>query len=200
MIPLEFFEGQSADGRFVPIVPGGSSIPLTFENRRAYVDCAIAYRLHEMDLQASLLVFFIMAVISSFTCYTCQLQTHPLIRCHIWNHIVSWHQELFCLPYCHPENSLTFVSLRSFMIIFVWVTIFLILAFQTIIVRYKCMSMRVQLTKCSLIHIEHLYIAPVQEKQLRRGCCRIRICFLINIIIFVRCLWVYHLHNHLYSW
>lgn len=58
MIPLEFFEGQSADGRFVPIVPGGSSIPLTFDNRRAYVDCAIAYRLHEMDLQVNFVFLF----------------------------------------------------------------------------------------------------------------------------------------------
>jgi len=51
VIPLEFFEGQSADGQFVPIVAGGSSLPLTFSNRRAYVDCAIQFRLHEMDLQ-----------------------------------------------------------------------------------------------------------------------------------------------------
>jgi len=51
VIPLEFFEGQSAGGQFVPIVAGGSSMPLRFSNRRAYVDCAIQFRLHEMDLQ-----------------------------------------------------------------------------------------------------------------------------------------------------
>ena len=51
VIPLEFFEGQSSDGQFVPIVAGGSSLPLTFSNRRAYVDCAIQFRLHEMDVQ-----------------------------------------------------------------------------------------------------------------------------------------------------
>jgi len=28
VIPLEFFEGQSSDGQFVPIVAGGSSVPL----------------------------------------------------------------------------------------------------------------------------------------------------------------------------
>ena len=55
MIPLEYFEGQSSDGQFVPIVAGGSSVPLTFSNRRAYVDCAIQFRLHEMDLQVGCL-------------------------------------------------------------------------------------------------------------------------------------------------
>jgi len=56
VIPLEFFEGQSSDGQFVPIVAGGSSVPLTFSNRRAYVDCAIQFRLHEMDLQVGCLL------------------------------------------------------------------------------------------------------------------------------------------------
>ena len=54
IIPLEWFEGQSADGRFVPVVPGGRSIPLTFSNRKEYVDRALAYRLHEMDRQVSI--------------------------------------------------------------------------------------------------------------------------------------------------
>jgi len=53
VIPLEFFEGQSSDGKFVPVVAGGSSLPLTFSNRRAYVDCAIQFRLHEMDPQVT---------------------------------------------------------------------------------------------------------------------------------------------------
>ncbi|XP_030832727.1 probable E3 ubiquitin-protein ligase HERC1 isoform X3 [Strongylocentrotus purpuratus] len=53
VIPLERFEGQSADGRFVPIVPGGWSIPLTFSNRKEYVERALAYRLHELDRQVA---------------------------------------------------------------------------------------------------------------------------------------------------
>ena len=55
VIPLDCFEGQSSDGRFVPVVPGGRSIPLTFHNRHDYVERAINYRLHEMELQVILL-------------------------------------------------------------------------------------------------------------------------------------------------
>ena len=51
MIPIDCFEGQSSDGRIVPIVPGGRSIPLTYANRKQYVERAIAFRLHEMDAQ-----------------------------------------------------------------------------------------------------------------------------------------------------
>lgn len=43
--------GQSADGKMVPIIPGGNSIPLTFSNRKEYVERAIEYRLHELDRQ-----------------------------------------------------------------------------------------------------------------------------------------------------
>ncbi|XP_018619035.1 probable E3 ubiquitin-protein ligase HERC1 isoform X2 [Scleropages formosus] len=53
MIPLDSFVGQSADGKMVPIIPGGNSIPLTFANRKEYVDRAIEYRLHEMDRQVA---------------------------------------------------------------------------------------------------------------------------------------------------
>ncbi|XP_005987770.1 probable E3 ubiquitin-protein ligase HERC1 isoform X3 [Latimeria chalumnae] len=53
MIPLDSFVGQSADGKMVPIIPGGSSIPLTFSNRKEYVERAIEYRLHEMDRQVA---------------------------------------------------------------------------------------------------------------------------------------------------
>ncbi len=53
MIPIDCFEGQSSDGRLVPIVPGGRSVPLTFSNRKQYVERAVAFRLHEMDLQVS---------------------------------------------------------------------------------------------------------------------------------------------------
>lgn len=51
MIPLDSFVGQSADGKMVPIIPGGNSIPLSFSNRKEYVDRAIEYRLHEIDRQ-----------------------------------------------------------------------------------------------------------------------------------------------------
>ncbi|XP_011824645.1 PREDICTED: probable E3 ubiquitin-protein ligase HERC1 [Mandrillus leucophaeus] len=53
MIPLDSFVGQSADGKMVPIIPGGNSIPLTFSNRKEYVERAIEYRLHEMDRQVA---------------------------------------------------------------------------------------------------------------------------------------------------
>ncbi|KAK3583560.1 hypothetical protein CHS0354_026149 [Potamilus streckersoni] len=52
-IPLDCFEGQSLDGRMVPIVPGGRSIPLNFHNRAEYIEKVIQYRLHEMDRQAA---------------------------------------------------------------------------------------------------------------------------------------------------
>ncbi|XP_030044055.1 putative E3 ubiquitin-protein ligase HERC1 [Microcaecilia unicolor] len=53
MIPIDSFVGQSADGKMVPIIPGGNSIPLTFSNRKEYVERAIEYRLHEMDRQVA---------------------------------------------------------------------------------------------------------------------------------------------------
>ncbi|NXI07054.1 HERC1 ligase, partial [Irena cyanogastra] len=53
MIPLDSFVGQSADGKMVPIIPGGNSIPLTFSNRKEYVERAVEYRLHEMDRQVA---------------------------------------------------------------------------------------------------------------------------------------------------
>lgn len=52
-IPVECFEGVSWTGQVVPIVPGGRSIPLSFHSRQQYVDQAIAFRLHEMDVQVS---------------------------------------------------------------------------------------------------------------------------------------------------
>lgn len=51
MIPLDSFVGQSADGKMVPIIPGGNSIPLSFSNRKEYVERAVEYRLHEIDRQ-----------------------------------------------------------------------------------------------------------------------------------------------------
>ncbi|XP_062242430.1 probable E3 ubiquitin-protein ligase HERC1 isoform X5 [Platichthys flesus] len=53
MIPLDSFVGQSADGKMVPIIPGGTSIPLSFSNRKEYVERAIEYRLHELDRQVA---------------------------------------------------------------------------------------------------------------------------------------------------
>lgn len=51
IIPIESFETQGSDGRFVPIFPSGHSIRLTFSNRAEYVERALHYRLHEMDPQ-----------------------------------------------------------------------------------------------------------------------------------------------------
>lgn len=54
MIPLDSFMAHSADGRLVPVVPGGQNISLTFTNRTEYVEKALDYRLHEMDSQVCL--------------------------------------------------------------------------------------------------------------------------------------------------
>lgn len=51
MIPLDSFMVHSADGRLVPVVPGGQNIPLTFANRTEYVERGLDYKLHEMDSQ-----------------------------------------------------------------------------------------------------------------------------------------------------
>lgn len=51
MIPLDSFMAHSADGRLVPVVPGGQNISLTFSNRTEYVERTLDYRLHEMDSQ-----------------------------------------------------------------------------------------------------------------------------------------------------
>lgn len=51
VIPLEYFESASCTGRLVPIVAGGRSIPLTFHSRVHYVEQAVHFRLHEIDLQ-----------------------------------------------------------------------------------------------------------------------------------------------------
>ncbi|XP_074474894.1 putative E3 ubiquitin-protein ligase HERC1 isoform X1 [Sebastes fasciatus] len=53
MIPLDSFMAHSADGRLVPVVPGGQNISLTFTNRTEYVERALDYRLHEMDSQVA---------------------------------------------------------------------------------------------------------------------------------------------------
>ncbi|XP_061887279.1 probable E3 ubiquitin-protein ligase HERC1 isoform X3 [Entelurus aequoreus] len=53
MIPLDSFVAHSADGRLVPVIPGGQNISLNFSNRTEYVERALEYRLHEMDSQVS---------------------------------------------------------------------------------------------------------------------------------------------------
>ncbi|KAM4527576.1 putative E3 ubiquitin-protein ligase HERC1 isoform 4-T4 [Odontesthes bonariensis] len=53
MIPLDAFMAHSADGRLVPVVPGGQNISLTYANRTEYVERAMDYRLHEMDSQVA---------------------------------------------------------------------------------------------------------------------------------------------------
>lgn len=56
MIPIENFEAQSMNGNFVPIIPGGGNINLTYHNRKEYVDKALQFRLHELDRQVSELI------------------------------------------------------------------------------------------------------------------------------------------------
>ncbi|XP_054612956.1 probable E3 ubiquitin-protein ligase HERC1 isoform X1 [Dunckerocampus dactyliophorus] len=53
MIPLDSFMAHSADGRLVPVIPGGQNVSLNFSNRTEYVERALEYRLHEMDSQVS---------------------------------------------------------------------------------------------------------------------------------------------------
>uniref|UniRef100_A0A3Q3DCW7 HECT-type E3 ubiquitin transferase n=1 Tax=Hippocampus comes TaxID=109280 RepID=A0A3Q3DCW7_HIPCM len=53
MIPLDSFVAHSADGRLVPVGPGGQNISLNFSNRTEYVERALQYRLHEMDSQVA---------------------------------------------------------------------------------------------------------------------------------------------------
>ena len=53
VIPLDCFEAQSSDGSFVPVIPGGRSVPLTFSNRQEYATRALEYRLHEFDRQVA---------------------------------------------------------------------------------------------------------------------------------------------------
>ena len=50
-IPLDSFESQGSDGKFVPVIPGGQSKPLTFSNRGEYVGHAIRHRLGESSVQ-----------------------------------------------------------------------------------------------------------------------------------------------------
>ncbi|KAL3277276.1 hypothetical protein HHI36_012626 [Cryptolaemus montrouzieri] len=51
VIPLECFEGTSCTGKIVPIVYGGRSIPLTFENRNQYFEQAVKFRIQEFNIQ-----------------------------------------------------------------------------------------------------------------------------------------------------
>ena len=56
MIPLDSFEALSITGKFVPIVPGGSHIRLTYANRKEYCEKALQFRLHELDVQVKQLI------------------------------------------------------------------------------------------------------------------------------------------------
>ncbi len=69
MIPIESFEAQSMSGIFVPIVPGGGNISLTFQNRKEYVEKGFHFRLHELDKQVGICRAFFPSVAScvSFT-------------------------------------------------------------------------------------------------------------------------------------
>ena len=57
MIPIESFEAQSMNGRFVPIIPGGSNTKLTFHNRKDYVEKSLKFRLHELDQQVIIIPY-----------------------------------------------------------------------------------------------------------------------------------------------
>ncbi|KAL4227435.1 putative E3 ubiquitin-protein ligase herc1 [Mactra antiquata] len=54
-IPLDCFEGQTLDGRMVPVIPGGKNIPLNFHNRQDYVNKVFNFKLTEMESQAKLI-------------------------------------------------------------------------------------------------------------------------------------------------
>lgn len=51
VIPLEGHVVQSSDGTWVPLFPGAEEVPVTFQNRDAYVRQAMRFRLTEFDAQ-----------------------------------------------------------------------------------------------------------------------------------------------------
>lgn len=51
IIPLDSWEVQSCSGSFIPVVPGGRKIQLTFYNRKEYVHHAAQVRLKECQIQ-----------------------------------------------------------------------------------------------------------------------------------------------------
>lgn len=53
VIPLEYFESTSWSGESVPISSDGLLKRMSFANRQEYVEQAINFRAHEMDLQIS---------------------------------------------------------------------------------------------------------------------------------------------------
>ena len=53
MIPISSFEAYNMAGHLTPVLTGGRNIPLTYTNRRDYVDKSIHFRLHELDKQVS---------------------------------------------------------------------------------------------------------------------------------------------------
>ena len=51
MIPISSYEAYNMAGHLTPILLGGSNIPLTYANRKEYVEKSIQFRLHELDKQ-----------------------------------------------------------------------------------------------------------------------------------------------------
>ncbi|CAG0879900.1 unnamed protein product [Darwinula stevensoni] len=51
VLPTENFLGVNLVGEYIPVVSGGSSVPLTFSNRMEYYRAAIRYRMTEMNRQ-----------------------------------------------------------------------------------------------------------------------------------------------------
>ena len=51
MIPISSFEAYNMAGQLTAVMTGGSNIPLTYSNRKEYVDKSIQFRLHELDRQ-----------------------------------------------------------------------------------------------------------------------------------------------------
>ncbi|EDV21026.1 uncharacterized protein TRIADDRAFT_60369 [Trichoplax adhaerens] len=49
--PISTFVAKDSNGKFVPIVPGGRNIELSYNTRMNYVKSAIEFRLHEVDSQ-----------------------------------------------------------------------------------------------------------------------------------------------------
>ena len=62
MIPIDTFEAQGMTGKYLPVVPNGNDIKLTYSNRGDYVSKAMKFRLHELDKQVQW--YFLVAMVS----------------------------------------------------------------------------------------------------------------------------------------
>lgn len=56
---MDSFEALSITGKFVPVIPGGSHIRLTYANRKEYCEKALQFRLHELDIQVAIIWSFV---------------------------------------------------------------------------------------------------------------------------------------------